>query len=67
MDQDYAKAQGFEMKELDSAIVARNADGTPNTKGRITHYVELIMSLGSHRERQKFLITGLGKAQLFEV
>jgi hypothetical protein len=53
MDRDYAKAQGFEMKELDSAIVARNADGTPNTKGRITHYVELIMSLGSHRERQE--------------
>jgi hypothetical protein len=65
MDRDYTKAQGFEMKELDSAIMARNADRTPNTKGRITHYIELIMSLGSHRERQKFLITGLGKARLF--
>jgi hypothetical protein len=64
-DRDYAKAQGFEMKKLDSAIVARNTDGTLNTKGRITHYVELIMSLGSHHERQKFLITGLGKARLF--
>jgi hypothetical protein len=65
MDQDYAKVQGFEMKELDSAIVGRNADGTMNTKGRITHYVEMIMSIGPHWERQRFLITGLSKTQLF--
>lgn len=62
IDRDYAKAEGFEQKELDVHIVACNADGTENTKGKISHYVELIMTIGPHQERQRFLVTGLGKA-----
>ena len=65
IDRDYAKAENFEMKELESPIMARNADGTENTKGRITHYVELIVTIGPHSERRKFLVTGLGKARIF--
>ncbi|KAJ7491628.1 hypothetical protein B0H11DRAFT_2277810, partial [Mycena galericulata] len=65
IDRDYAKAEGFELKELDMHIVARNADGTENSRGKITHYVELIMSVGPHHERQRFLVTGLGKARVF--
>ena len=56
---------GFNLKELDVPILARNADGTENTKGKITQFVELIMGVGPHKERQRFLITGLGKARVF--
>lgn len=65
IDRAYAKAENYELKELDQKIIARNADGTENTGGRITHYVELIMGVGMHKERQRFLVTGLGKARVF--
>ncbi|KAJ6527027.1 hypothetical protein B0H19DRAFT_969970 [Mycena capillaripes] len=65
IDRDYAKAEGFEQHELDVHIIARNADGTENARGKITHYVELIMTVGPHKERQRFLVTGLGKPRVF--
>jgi hypothetical protein len=65
IDWGYAKAEGFEMTELDVPITANNADGTENAHGKITHYVELQMGIGSHQERIKFLVTSLGKARIF--
>ncbi|KAJ6459184.1 hypothetical protein C8R47DRAFT_994756, partial [Mycena vitilis] len=65
MDRGYAEAEGYELKELDKPIKASNADGSENTQGNITHYTELIMTIGPHVERQRFLITGLGKARVF--
>lgn len=65
IDRAYAKAENFELRELDQKIVARNADGSENLGGRITHYAELIMGVGLHRERIKFLVTNLGKARVF--
>jgi hypothetical protein len=50
IDRDYAKAEGFELQELDVHIVARNADGTENIRGKITHYVEMIMTIRPHSE-----------------
>jgi len=41
----YAKAEQFEMQELAVPILARNADGTKNAGGRISHYVESHMSI----------------------
>jgi hypothetical protein len=65
INRDYAKAEGFELQELDAHITARNADRTENARGKITHYVEMIMTIGPHSERQRFLVTGLGKARVF--
>ena len=53
IDWGYAKAEGFEMTELDAPITANNADGTENARGKITHYVELQMRICSHQERIK--------------
>jgi hypothetical protein len=65
IDWAYAKAENFELKELDQKIITRNADGSENTGGRITHYVELIMGVRMHRESIRLLVTGLGKARIF--
>src|ERR1700742_346739 len=65
IDRDYAKAEGFQQKELAVHIIAKNADGTENSRGKITHYVELMMGIGPHQEKQRFLVTGLGKARVF--
>jgi hypothetical protein len=65
IDKEYAVAQDLPMKELDVHILPRNADGTLNLKGEITHYVDLMLKIGSHQEVQRFLVTGLGKARLF--
>src|ERR1700761_8092854 len=51
IDRDYAKAEGFQQKELAVHIIAKNADGTENSKGKITHYVELMMGIGPHQEK----------------
>ncbi|KAI0359694.1 hypothetical protein OH77DRAFT_1385855, partial [Trametes cingulata] len=46
-------------------IAVYNADGSPNVGGSITHYVTLWLRIGNHWERLQFLVTDLGKADLF--
>ncbi|CAK5279621.1 unnamed protein product [Mycena citricolor] len=62
---DYVQAEKLDIQELPQPIVARNADNTVNISGRITHYVDLRMRIGPHVETRTFLLTCLGKAQIF--
>ena len=52
-------------KPYERPIPVHNADGTPNAGGHITHYVEVFITIGNHREKMQLLITDLGKADLF--
>src|SRR6201996_8097402 len=65
IDQDYAKAEGFQQKELAVHIIAKNADGTENSKGKITHYVELMMGIGPHQEKTTIPGDGFREGQSF--
>ncbi|CAK5268278.1 unnamed protein product [Mycena citricolor] len=62
---DCARAEKLDIQELPQPIVARNADNTKNISGQITHYVDLRMRIGPHVETRTFLLTCLGKAQIF--
>src|SRR5688572_18185862 len=41
-------------------IVLYNIDGSENQAGRITHYVQLLLSVGDYQEWTNFLVTDLG-------
>ncbi|CAK5267330.1 unnamed protein product [Mycena citricolor] len=62
---DYAQAERLDIQELPQPIMARNANNAKNISGQITHYVNLRMRIGPHVETCPFLLTCLGKAQIF--
>ncbi|KAL7281156.1 hypothetical protein ACG7TL_004464 [Trametes sanguinea] len=53
------------MHALDNPIEVYNADGTVNAGGRITHCVRVTVRIGDHQERMAFLVTDLGKSDIF--
>jgi hypothetical protein len=61
IDHDVAKELSLETKELSKPIKVKNVDGTENTKGRITHYIRLHLTICGRTCYVRFLITGLGK------
>ncbi|CAK5279192.1 unnamed protein product [Mycena citricolor] len=65
IDTDYTRAERLDIQELPQPIMARNANNTKNASGRITHYVDLRMRIGPHKETPPFLLTCLGKARIF--
>ena len=65
MHRDFVRRHQLEAKELDRAIDVFNADGSVNSGGRITHYVTAPVQIGDHMERMTFLVTDLGKSDVF--
>jgi len=51
--------------KLPFPITCYNADRSTNQSGSITEYVEMIMSIEDHIEQIQFLVTSLGKHDLF--
>ena len=60
MDLEWAKRVGLEPSPLLSPITMYNVDGTQNRDGKIRYGMELLVTVGDHRERIHFL---LGKTQ----
>jgi hypothetical protein len=61
ISKEYVIQRGFTQKKLDFEILPRNADGTLNKQGAVTHTVDLRMKIGSHSEVITFYIVGLSK------
>lgn len=62
---DFVKKNGFETWNFDEPIQVYNADGSPNSGGAIRQYTRLNLTIGDHRERLMFLVTDLGKSDMF--
>ena len=45
IDQNYVQKLGIKTQELEQPLIARNVDGTPNKKGKITSFVTLILNI----------------------
>ena len=45
IDQAFAQLHGFEAKPLPRPIPVKNADGSANRSGPITHYVDLLVTI----------------------
>jgi hypothetical protein len=66
ISKEYVQQQGFTLKKLEYEILPKNADGTINEQGPITHSVDLRMKIGSHSEVITFYVVGLTrKASIF--
>lgn len=65
ISQNLVARHNIDIEKLNEPITAYNADGTANTSGKITHYAILEISIGNHKERMMFLVTNLGKADVF--
>ncbi|RDX44830.1 hypothetical protein K466DRAFT_463433, partial [Polyporus arcularius HHB13444] len=57
---DLVRRAKLTMHAFEKPIQVYNADGSPNVGGHITHYVNLWVRVGDHRERMQFLVTDLG-------
>jgi hypothetical protein len=66
ISKEYVQQQGFTLKKLEYEILPRNADGTINEQGAVTHTLDLRMKIGSHSEVITFYVVGLTrKASIF--
>jgi Reverse transcriptase (RNA-dependent DNA polymerase) len=51
-------------RPLECPIKLRNIDGTFNTTGKITHYIDLMMCRADKKVKERFYITGLSGIEL---
>ncbi|KAI0325775.1 hypothetical protein GY45DRAFT_1260284, partial [Cubamyces sp. BRFM 1775] len=65
MHKDFAIRHAIDLQNLENPIEVYNADGTVNAGGRITQRAEVVVQIGDHKERMSFLITDLGKSDVF--
>ncbi|CAK5283828.1 unnamed protein product [Mycena citricolor] len=65
IDTNYAQAERLDIQELPQPIVACNANNTKKISSQITHYIDLRMRIDPHVKTCTFLLTCLGKAQIF--
>ena len=64
IDQNYVRKLGIKTQELEQPLIARNVDGTPNKKGKITSFVTLTLIINGRTKRTRLLVTGLGRQQI---
>ena len=64
IDQDYTRKIGLETKPLKEPIIARNVDGTENKLGKMTHFVDLDLTIHDKKMKIRLLVSGLGKQNI---
>ena len=64
IDQAYARKLGIKTQKLEQPLIARNVDGTPNKKGKITSFAILNLVINGRTKRTRLLITRLGRQQI---
>ena len=64
IDQAYAQKLGIKTQKLEQPLIARNVDGMPNKKGKITSFVILNLVINGRTKQTRLLVTGLGRQQI---
>jgi len=64
MDREMAKKYGFKMTKLERPLKVKNVDGTENSRGNITHQVEVNVFYKNHVERMRMDVCNLGKTEV---
>ena len=64
IDQNFAKKEQLETKDLENPLVVYNVDGTLNKTGTIRKYVDLPMIINGRKTTEQLLVTGLGKLKI---
>jgi len=64
MDKKIVAKYRFRLQKLERPIAVRNVDGTNNSRGAITHQVEVNMYYKGHVERMRMDVCDLGKTDM---
>ena len=64
IDRKIVAEYGFRLQKLERPVTVRNVDGTNNSRGAITHQVEVNMYYKSHVERMRIDICDLGRTDI---
>ena len=64
IDKSWALERRIQLKPLKNPILVLNVDGTQNQAGDITHFVSVIIKIGSHAQKLWCAVTCLGKTLL---
>ena len=64
IDQNFARKEKLEMKDLENPLVVYNVDGTLNKTGTIRKYVDLPININGRKTTERLLVTGLGKLRI---
>ena len=64
IDQNFARKEKLEMKDLENPLVVYNVDGTLNKTGTIRKYVDLPIIINGRKTTERLLVTGLGKLKV---
>ena len=64
MDKKMTAKHGFKLQKLDRPVMVRNVDRTNNSKGAITHQVEVNMYYKSHVERMRMDVCNLERTDI---
>ena len=65
IDAEFVREKGIPTQLLHTPIPVYNADGSHNSGGPISEYVELRVRVKDHVEKLSLAVTNLGKSQLF--
>jgi len=64
MDQKMVAKHGFSLQKLKRLVMVRNVDQTNNSRGAITHQVEVNVYYRNHVEKMRMTIYNLGKTNV---
>lgn len=60
----FVQEHNFQLRKLVHPIRVYNADATENKRGLITHYVRILLQIGSHSSFQSLLVTDIGRKEV---
>ena len=63
-DKKFVEKNSFKLKKLDRPVKIRNVDGTGNSRGLVTHEIEVNMYYQGHVERMKLDVCNLGRIEV---
>jgi len=64
MDREMTKRYGFKMTKLERPLKVKNVNGTENSRGSITHQVEVNVFYKNHMKRIRMDMCNLGKMEV---
>jgi len=64
MNREMAKKHSFKITKLERPLKVKNVDGTENSRGNITHQVEVNIFYKNHVERIRMNVCNLGKTKV---
>jgi len=63
-DKKFVEKNGFKLEKLDRPVKIKNVDGTENSRGLVTHEIEVNVYYRGHVERMRLDVYDLGRTEV---